>query len=192
MSMTLFLWKAPLVDDATEAEALLKPYYDRGDESAFEPSADVATVARELLRRFPDGEDGPWGDAAPDESDRVLYLSIRWSADDAFMDAITDLAREHELVLYDPQGPDVHLPNEPIDNTPVPEPSLRDRLKTLLFAIPAAGLLWFGWWIDVPVLGWLLMIVGAFFFTVVMFVFKVTGESSETETTSRSGQGENK
>ena len=181
--MTLLLWKAPLVEDATEAEALLKPYYDHGDESAFEPSPDVATVARELLRRFPDGEDSPWGDAAVEESDRLLYLNIRWSASDDFMDAITDLAREHELVLYDPQGPDVHLPNEPIDNTPVPEPSLGDRLKILPLAIPAAALVWFGWWIDVPVLGWLLMIVGAFFFTVVIFVFKVTGDDPEDETT---------
>lgn len=181
--MTLLLWKAPIVDDAAEAEALLKPYYDRGDESAFESSTDVATVARELLRRFPDGEDGPWGDAPPEESDRLLYLNIRWSASDAFMDAITDLAREHELVLYDPQGPDVHPPGEPIDNTPVPEPSLGDRLKILLLAIPAAALVWFGWWIDVPVIGWLLMIVGAFFFTVVVFVFKVTSGGPEDEAT---------
>ena len=186
--MTLLLWKAPLVDDATEAEALLKPYYDHGDESAFEPSADVATVARELLRRFPDGEDSPWGDAPPEESERLLYLNIRWSADGAFIDAITELAREHELVLYDPQGPDVHLPNEPIDNTPVPAPSFADRFKILLLVIPAAGLVWFGWWIDVPVLSWLLMIVGVFFVSVVVFTFKVTGEGSEDETTDRSGR----
>ena len=167
------------MEEPDQAEALLKPYYERGDESGFEPSPDVATVARELLRRFPDDEGGPWGDAAVEESDRVLYLNIRWSASDAFMDAITDLARKHELVLYDPQGPDIHLPNEPIDTTPVPEPSLGDRLKILLLTIPAAALVWFGWWIDVPVLGWLLMIVGAFFFTVVVFVFKVTAGGAE-------------
>ena len=181
MSMTLLLWKAPVVNDADEAEALLKPYYDRGDDSGFESSADVALVAKELLQRYPDGEDSPWGDAAVEESDRLLYLNIRWSADDAFMDAITDLAREHGLVLYDPQGPDVHLPNEPIDTTPVPEPGLGDRLKILLLTIPAAALVWFGWWIDVPVVGWLLMIVGAFFFTVVVFVFKVTAGGPEDE-----------
>ena len=173
MSMTLLLWKGPVVEDSEQAEALLKPYYDRGDESGFEASPDVVAFARELLRRFPDGEDSPWGDAAVEESNRLLYLNIRWSASDAFMDAITDLAREHELVLYDPQGPDVHLPNEPIDNTPVPEPSLGDRLKILLLAIPAAALVWFGWWIDVPILGWLLMIIGAFFFSVVLLVLMV-------------------
>jgi hypothetical protein len=43
--MTLLLWKAPVVDDSDQAEALLKPYYDRGDESAFEPSDAVAEMA---------------------------------------------------------------------------------------------------------------------------------------------------
>jgi hypothetical protein len=181
--MTLLLWKAPVVDDSDQAEALLKPYFDRGDESAFEPSAEVAGMARELLRRFPDGENGPWGDGPPEESDRLLYLNIRWSADDAFIDAVAEMARKHQLVLYDPQGPDVHLPNEPIDNTPVPPPSLADRLKILLLSIPALGLIWLGWWIDVPVLGWLLMIAGAFFFTVVVFVFKVTADGTEDGTT---------
>ena len=50
----LFLWKAPVVSDADEAARLLEPYYDREDDSAFHPSAAVATVSNELLRRFPD------------------------------------------------------------------------------------------------------------------------------------------
>jgi hypothetical protein len=188
MSMTLLLWKGPVAEEADQAEALLKPYYERGDESGFEASPDVVAFARELLRRFPDTEDGPWGDAALEESDRLLHLNIRWSASDAFMDAITDLAREHELVLYDPQGPDVHLPGDPLEPGPVPEPSLGDRLKILLLTIPAAALMWFGWWIDVPVLGWLLMIVGAFFFTVVVFVFKVTSGGPEDEANQKSAK----
>ena len=44
---TLFLWKAPVVDDTDEAERLVKPYYDREDDSAFQPSAAVATVSNE-------------------------------------------------------------------------------------------------------------------------------------------------
>ena len=59
MSMTLLLWKAPVVSDSDEAERLLQPYYDREDDSAFEPSAAIATVATELLRRFPQAPGGP-------------------------------------------------------------------------------------------------------------------------------------
>ena len=171
--MTLILWKAPVVDDPDEAEALLKPYYDHGDDSAFHPSADVAEVSNELLRRFPDADDGPWADLPPEPAERLLLLGIRWGADDAVVDAIVELAREHELVLYDPQGPDVHLPSDPVESGPVPPPTLVDHLTVVLMGLAAAGVFWLGWWIDVPVLDWLLMIVGGFFFTVVVFLLGI-------------------
>src|SRR3990170_3148685 len=123
MSMTLILWKAPVVREAEEAEALLKPYYENEDDSAFEPSPDIAIVADELRRLYPywpisgeevvgamseeergryteegltelreagsvtQDEDGPWADLPFDESDRLLALDIRWSADNAVIDA---------------------------------------------------------------------------------------------------------
>ena len=42
MSMTLILWKAPVVDDADEAKALTEAWYQSEDDSAFEPSEDTA------------------------------------------------------------------------------------------------------------------------------------------------------
>ena len=47
MSMTLILWKAPVIDDPDEARTLLEPYYEREDDRAFEPSEDVAKVAHD-------------------------------------------------------------------------------------------------------------------------------------------------
>jgi hypothetical protein len=88
MSMTLILWKAPVVDDEDEAKRLLAPYYDREDDSAFEPSADIARMSDELLRRFPGADDGPWADFPPEQTERLLLLHIRWSADDAVLAAI--------------------------------------------------------------------------------------------------------
>jgi hypothetical protein len=171
--MTLILWKAPVVDDPDKAARLLEPFYERSDDSAFEPSPDIAKVADELLRRFPDAENGPWADSAPDPAERVLLLTIRWGADDAVIDAIVELAREHELVLYDPQGPDVHLPTDPIDSAPTPPPSLFDHLKVVGMGLIAAGVFWLGWRIDVPVLNWVLMIVGGFFLTVILFLLGI-------------------
>src|SRR5215203_2245678 len=113
MSMTLILWKAPIVREADEAERLLQAYYDNDDDSAFQSSVDVAKVSAELLRRFPDADNGPWADSPPEATDRLLLLSIRWGTDNAVIDAVTELARQHELVVYDPQGPDVHLPGDP-------------------------------------------------------------------------------
>lgn len=171
--MTLILWKAPRVDDPDEAAELLQPYYDRGDDSAFQPSAVLATVADELLRRFPDGDDGPWADGPPERTERLLHIGIRWGADNAVIDAITELAREHELVLYDPQGPDLHLPGDPVDSGPVEPLSLGDHLTFVLIGLAAAGVFLLGWWIDVPVLGWVLMLVGGFFVSVVLFMLGI-------------------
>ena len=168
--MTLLLWKSPVVASPDEAEALLKPYYERNDDSAFQPSAVVVDVAKELIRRFPDVEGGPWGDSAPEESDRLLLINIRWGADNAVVDAIVELAREHELVLYDPQGPDIHVPGDTGEAGPVPAPRLIDHLKIAGFGVGAIGIFALGWWIDVPVLNWLLMIIGGFLFAVVLFL----------------------
>ena len=173
MSMTLILWKAPLVADADEADRLLKSYYDRGDDSAFEPSADIATVAKELTRRFPEAEDGPWADSPPAESERVLLLSIRWKAKDTVIDAIVALAKEYELVLYDPQGPDVHLPGDPVEAEPVRPPRIVDNLTIPLIGLAAAGTFWLGWRTEVPMLGLALMILGGFLFSVVVFLIGI-------------------
>jgi hypothetical protein len=169
--MTLILWKAPVVDDPDQAQTLVQPYYDHEDDSAFQPSADIATVADELVRRFPEGDDAPWADFPLEQTDRVLVLSIRWGADNAVLDAITELARKHELVLYDPQGPDVSLPSDPVESGPTPPPRLIDYLKIAAVGLAAAGVLWLGWWIDVPIVSWVLMIAGGFFFLVVLFLF---------------------
>jgi hypothetical protein len=173
MSMTLILWKAPVTDDEDEAKRLLAPYFEREDDSAFEPSEEIAAVAAKLARRFPESEDGPWAGLPHEQTERILLLSIRWSADDAVLEAIEQLAREHALVLYDPQGPVVHLPTDPIDTGPTPPPRFRDYVTFVLIGVAAAGVFTLGWRIDVPVLEWLLMIVGGFGVSVVVFLLGI-------------------
>ena len=47
MSMSLYLWKAPVIDDPDKARALIDRYYDQGEISVFERSEDVVrTLAR--------------------------------------------------------------------------------------------------------------------------------------------------
>jgi hypothetical protein len=171
--MTLILWQAPVVKDPDEAKALLQPYYDRADDSAFQPSAALAVVAGDLLRRFAYADDGPWSDAPPEETGRLLLLHIRWGADDAVIDTIVELAREHGLVLYDPQGPDVLLPGDRDESGPIPRVSLVDHLKIVLLGLVAGGVVWLGWRIDVPVLGSALMIIGGVGVIVVLFLLGI-------------------
>jgi hypothetical protein len=179
VSMTLILWKAPVVDDPDEAKALLQPYYENEDDSAFEPSEDIARVRAELLRRFPDDASGeseassPWADFPPEETDRLLLLNIRWSADNAVLDATIALAREHGLVLYDPQGPHVQLPSDPLFDAESAQLGFADYAKTVLFVLAGVGLFAGGWWLPVACLNWLLMIVGGFLTSVAVFLLVV-------------------
>ena len=196
MSMTLILWKAPIVDDPDEAKALTQAWYDTGDDSAFEPSEDIAKVADELRRRWPyreltneetvarmseeerakyspealkeiwgvdEPEGSPWADLPFGQSDRLLDLSIRWGADGEVVTAIYALARVHELVLYDPQGPDVFLPTDPIDDGPTPPPTLWDWVKVVAMAAFLCAVTYAAWLIPIGWLKWPAVIVAGFF-----------------------------
>ena len=90
-----------------------------------EERAQYMPEALKQIRGVEGGE--PWSDLPFWQSDRLLALDIKWSADDAVIDAIVELAREHELVLYDPQGPEVYLPTDPLpSDEPVPPPTVGD------------------------------------------------------------------
>lgn len=73
-----------------------------------------------------DVERTPTGASTPERSDRVVSLNHSWSAPDALLRDVERLAREHRLVLYDPQGPDVSGPDDLNDGPYVP-----DRRETL-------------------------------------------------------------
>ena len=114
------MWKAPLVDDADAARALLDDFYETGDDSAFEASPDVARFYDEIVALDPvddwdegrDEDETPTWAGTPERSDRVVSLDYSWSAPDAFLEDLQRLAVAHKLVLYDPQGPDVHVPGD--------------------------------------------------------------------------------
>ena len=171
--MTLILWKAPVVDDPDEAKALLTPYYVSEDDSAFEPSGDLAIVLERLLEKYPfDPEtvSAPWADE-PDNTGRLLWLDLRWGGDGRILADITALARLHGLVLYDPQGPDVFLPTDPIEElTADPKPGLLDWLKVCAMVAVIGGLTYAAWQIPIGWLRWPLGLIGAFFTIAAMVV----------------------
>jgi hypothetical protein len=176
MSMTLTLWKAPVVDDPDEAKKLIEPWYEREDDSGFEPSDDLAVVLGRLLERYPfDPETGsaPWADG-PENSGRVLDLSIRWGGDDRILADITALARIHELVLYDPQGPDIFLPTDPIDPGPVPLPKAFEWFKAFAMAAVLCALTYAAWLIPIWWLKWPAVVIAGFLAAAALFVVGAT------------------
>jgi hypothetical protein len=173
MSMTLILWKAPVVDDPDEAKTLLTPWYMTEDETAFEPSQDLKTVHDILLKQYPfdwDSRSDPLADP-PQVTDRLLALSIRWGTKSRALADITALARKFDLVLYDPQGPDIFLSTDPIEElTEVSRPTAWEWFKSL--AIPAAliALTYAAWLIPVGRIRWPAVIVAGFFAAAGLFV----------------------
>ena len=177
MSMDLFLWKAPVTGDPDEAGALLERYLEQDDKDVFEPSEDVVRVLSKIRRRFPDDPEGGADDAAPwaswpiPDSDRLIELNIRWSADNKVIDVIVNLAREHGLVLYDPQGPDVHLPNEPVESGPTPPPTAWEWTKILGIAVGLIALTYAAWLIPIGWIRWPAVIIIGFVAAAGVFVF---------------------
>ena len=108
-------------------------------------------------------EDGPWADLPHDQTDNLLALSIRWKADNQVLDDIVRIGREHKLVIYDPQGPSVYLPDDPLESEPERAPTLADHLKIWGMAIGLAALTYAAWLIPYGWLRWPLVAVGAFF-----------------------------
>lgn len=178
MSMDLFVWKAPVTDDPDEAKRLL----DLDDESVFETSTELERFYAEVLERFPPPEsftseeletsDTPWADG-PHGSDRLVWLSIRWSANGDDLDAIVDLARAHGLVLYDPQGPSFHSPAPQYVDEPY-VPSLGDYARVLLMTAVGLLLIALAWKASIPVLSWIVMFIGGFVTLVAVFLFGAT------------------
>lgn len=176
MSMTLILWKAPVVDDPQEAKALLDAWYEHGDDSAFEPSEDIARAADMLRSRWPDHfeaevpDNCPWAEMPFEQSDRLLALHVRWGADDVAVAAIYVLAKKLGLMLYDPQGPDVFLPTDLIDPGPVPPPTPFEWFKAVAMAAALVGLTYAAWLIPIGWVRWPAVIVAGFFAAASLFV----------------------
>jgi hypothetical protein len=85
------------------------------------------------------------------------------------VDEVVALALEHDLVLYDPQGPGFHSPAELLV-----EPIRRDPAvlrQALVGTLIGAAVLVVGIVLPVPVLDWILIVIGAFI--VVMGIFSV-------------------
>lgn len=171
--MTLILWKAPVVDDPDEAQALLEPWYETGDDSAFEPSDDLATVHDLLLHNYPmDGDNGanPWADGA-DNSGRLLVLSIRWGAESRILADIPVLAKKYELVLFDPQGPDLFLPSDPLEPGPTPPPTAWEWFKGFAIPVVLVAITYAAWQIPIGWIRWPAVIVAGFVAAAGLFVF---------------------
>jgi len=167
--MTLILWEAPLVPDACAAEMLLRRWYKKGSDRELEPSEQIGAFADELLRRWPetdhapDGRSGgPWADLPFTRTDRIVEVSLSSSADCEIIDEICALAREHNLLVYDPEGGEVYLPGDPAEADKIPRIRAGDWIRALAMAAGIACATWAAWLIPISWVRWPLVAAGAF------------------------------
>ena len=164
MGGTLIVWKAPVVTDEEDARRLLADHHTNGDESAFEPSVDVARFYDDIVARYPPLEEpaavpATWA-ATPERSDRIVSMDYGWSASGSFLDDIEELARKHRLVLYDPQGPTVTGPDQQPEEPFVPDAREIARLTLLAAGAIAAAVV--AWWASITIVSWIVIIVAGF------------------------------
>jgi hypothetical protein len=193
MPFDLYVWQSPRdVDDARAAE-LVRAWEESGADPAnapFEPSTDIGWFHRELKN------DGPRlelvSDANPNPSTRAVWLSandvepparlvaIRFTpattGDE--IDDVFSLAVKYDLVLFDGRSGRVHFPMQEMsdyaDATFWPSGALQAALAGgfgLLIAIGA-------WIISIPILSWIVIIVGGFMFVMAVFTFVHEGRKA--------------
>lgn len=171
----------PSPDIAAAAEELLRlyPYWPiSGEELLARMSKKERNQYTEeglaQLRKsgsYDQGKGGPWADIPFEQSDSLLQLSIRWSAHDGVLDDIIRIGRERELVIYDPQGPSVYLPTDPIE-----EPAEQQRatagdwLGIIGICAVLLGLTYAAWLIPFGWLRWPAVVVAGFIASAGLFV----------------------
>src|SRR5262245_17089329 len=200
MSYDLYVWKGPIVRNPEDAAALV----DRSDdpESPFEPSLDVTNFYDELVEHFPplesyeesalaDRSVETWWSVSPERSDRFIELHLHWGGPDDLAEFIYQRARRHALVLYDPQGPDVHLPDDVLTRGGGPEgewPPFRKRdaaraASAALIGLAIAIVSWklnvllgmemaiVAWNLNVLIVSGVAIVVGLFLFVMAIATF---------------------
>jgi hypothetical protein len=170
----------PSSDIAAAADELLRlyPYWPVPGEEL------VAAMSEEERSRYTEqglaelresgsyaqAEDGPWSDLPFEQTDNLLVLNIRWSADNKVLDDIVRIGRERKLVIYDPQGPSIYLPDDPEETESAPPPTLLDSLKILPLAAILLGLTYAAWLIPIGWVRWPAVIVAGFLASAALFV----------------------
>jgi hypothetical protein len=113
MSFDLCLWKALEIPSAGDARLTYESLLD-GDPSHVVESADVGAFVAALAHRFPwlnHPEEEPDQDGFELSSDVWhAWLGIPWGRVGRVGPVVEDLARRHELLIYDPQSDEVYPP----------------------------------------------------------------------------------
>jgi hypothetical protein len=185
MAFDLYVWKSPRDLDAGRTEALLKGWQDTGSDpgtSPFEPSADVGSFHRELMKEVPglvvstDAVPNPstapiWLASTGQPPARLVVISLAPTAPRGTLEAIIGLAAKYDLVLFDARSRRVHLAFGEMaghaSSTFWPAGAIRAAVVGGLGVVIAVV----AWFLGSPLLSGLLVVVGAFLVAMAVYTF---------------------
>jgi hypothetical protein len=104
MSYDIAVWEGPApADDHAAAEE-----YERlsEQEDMADPTPAISAFARDLVARFPEGNEGPWAvePLTADGSGGFLPLPVAHDRAEDVVPFIAETARAHGIVCFDPQS----------------------------------------------------------------------------------------
>jgi hypothetical protein len=193
VTFDLYVWKSPRDLDADGAELLIKNWHEAGvdhNDSAFEPSTDVGWFYRELLTDLPDIEASSdiephrttkpaWLSANDQEPPaRVVGMRVSPVTLHAELDSILGLAAKYDLVVFDARSRQVHLPLEEMaahaSATFWPAGAIQAGVAGGIGGVIAVA----AWFLGIPFLSGLAMLVGGFMFAMAVFTFVDEGRKA--------------
>ena len=194
MPFDLYVWEAPRDVDDARAAALVRDWEQAGADpttAPFEPSTNLGWFHRELRNDNPGV--ATVSDANPNPSTRPVWLSgggpdepparivaVRLTHDTAAAveGDVLDLAVKYDLVVFDARSGHVHFPLQEMsdyaDATFWPSGAIQAAVAGgfgLLIAVIA-------WLVAIPILSWIVILVGGFMFVMAVFTFVQEGRKA--------------
>lgn len=176
----LIVWAAPRDLDDDQARDLVARWLEAGGDPAaspFETSTDVAWFYRELAYDFPEidattdahqrppGRLPPWlaGALEEDELPPARVVGIRLADDSrGVIETVFGLAVKYDLIVCDPARGRITRPQEVMSAyasaTFWPSGAIRSVVAGAIGIALVVG----GWVLGIPIIGWLMILVGAF------------------------------
>jgi hypothetical protein len=186
VAFDLYAWKSPRDLDADRAEALLESWRASGSDpgtSPFEPSADVGSFHRELMKDVPglvvstDAVPNPinapiWLAATSEQPPaRLVVISLSPTAPGNTLQAILGLAAKYDLALFDARSRRVHRPLEEMaahaSATFWPAGAIQAAVVGVIGGVIAVV----AWLLGIPLLSGVLVVVGGFLVLMAVYTF---------------------
>jgi hypothetical protein len=179
MSAELYVWKAPRPNEASEAEELVRAW------RAFEAKASPEAV--ELGSPFIASDDVTWfsreltGDAAPvwnpdkpatrEHPDRIVVVPLEPASLRQTLEEVYGLATKYDLMVYDPIRGVVHRPQKELAEYASATFWPRGAFRAFRAGAAGAILAIVAWFLGVPILSGIAIVIGVFLFAMAVFTF---------------------